>query len=210
MTEAAEVIDNYLLWELCKQRDIKRIIIEESPDPEELEDIVEEARQEYRGRNYDYDGKLNLLRKLDSNPGYRSEILEGCSWSRETVDIDDLGTTLPCFGDLPPEVISGSLPEVVEFVREADPEQYRSVKYIMSLKQLPEIMEEFLPWIVTPGNRPSKRDRMEKVHGEKYWNIEDTWGIINDGNHRTVAKILANDLEEIECFVGRRQTHADN
>jgi len=29
--------------------------------------------------------------------------------------------------------------------------------------------------------------------------------MINDGNHRTIAKILANDSDEIECFVGHRQ-----
>lgn len=45
---------------------------------------------------------------------------------------------------------------------------------------------------------------MNKAHGEKNWNIEDTWGIINDGNHRAIAKILADDLDEIEFYVGRR------
>jgi predicted metal-dependent RNase len=46
---------------------------------------------------------------------------------------------------------------------------------------------------------------MNKVHGEKEWDIEDTWGMINDGNHRTIAKILAEDSKEVKCFVGYRK-----
>jgi len=104
------------------------------------------------------------------------------------------------------EIITRTLPEVVEWVKNADPDEYQSVKYIRSLSEVPEVLNEFLPWVVTPRNRKSKRDRMNKVHGEKDWDIEDTWGMINDGNHRTIAKILANDLEEIECYVGSRQS----
>jgi len=121
------------------------------------------------------------------------------------VKIEDLGTTLPRFGGLPPEVIKGSVTEVVDFVRKADPEKYQSVKYIHNLKKLPEVLNEFHPWVITPGNRPSKIDRMNKVHGKQDWNIKDTWGMINDGNHRTIAKILANNPEEIECYVGHRK-----
>lgn len=201
-----DAIDNYLLWELCKQNDIRGKIIEDSADGEELkEEIVKKVRKEFREKNYDLDEKIDLLKKLDSNPDYRSEVFEGCFWQKETVAIEELGTTLPRAGDLPPEVITGTLPEVVQFVKEADPERYRSVEYIMSLKEVPEVLNKFLPWVVTPGNRSSKRDRMNKVHGEKDFDIEDTWGMINDGNHRTIAKILANDLEEIECYVGRRK-----
>ncbi|MFB6145492.1 MAG: hypothetical protein ABEJ99_03225 [Candidatus Nanohaloarchaea archaeon] len=206
MVDSGDALDNYLVWELCKQEGIQRMIMEDSAGEEELkEEIVEKVRQEYREKDFDLDEKINLLRELDSNPGYRLEVFENCSWSKETVKIEDLGTTLPRAGDLPPEVIPGSLPEVVQFVREADPEEYRSVRFIMNLKEAPEVLSEFLPWVVTPGNRPRKRDRMNKVHGEKNWNIEDTWGMINDGNHRTIAKILTNDLEEIECYVGHRQ-----
>ncbi|MFB6158523.1 MAG: hypothetical protein ABEJ95_02565 [Candidatus Nanohalobium sp.] len=75
----------------------------------------------------------------------------------------------------------------------------------MALKEVPEVLNEFLPWVVTPGNRASKRDRMNKVHGEKDWEIADTWGMINDGNHRAIAKILANDVGEIDWYIGRRQ-----
>ncbi|MFQ3308235.1 MAG: hypothetical protein ACI977_000463 [Candidatus Nanohaloarchaea archaeon] len=31
--------------------------------------------------------------------------------------------------------------------------------------------------------------------GGKEWDIADTWGMINDGNHRTVAKVLADNSE---------------
>lgn len=205
MTVSEDVIDNYLVWELCKEEGIQRMIIEGSLDGEELkEEIVEKVKREYREKDYDLDEKKDLLRELDSNPEYRIEIFEGCSWEKETVKVEDLGTTLPRAGDLPPEVITGSLPEVVEFVREADPEKYQSVKYIQSLKQVPEVLNEFLPWILTPGNRVGKRDRMNKIHGEKDWDIENTWGMINEGNHRTIAKILANDSKEVECYIGHR------
>lgn len=204
MAYTEDAIDNYLVWEFCKQRDIQQRIMEESAEGRELkEEIVEKVRQEYRDKDYDRSEKMELLRKLDSNPDYRSEVFETRFWSKENVRIDDLGTTLPRAGDLPPEVISGSLKDVVEFVREADPEDYQSVKYINSLKKVPEVLNEFLPWVITPGNRASKRDRMNKVHGEGDWDIIDTWGMINDGNHRTIAKIIANDSEKLECYVGR-------
>ena len=210
MTTAGDAIDNYLLWELCKQQNIQRRLIEDSTDGEKLkEEIVEKVRQEYREKDYDIDEKIDLLQELDSNPSYRSKIFTEHSWRKETVKVEDLGTTLPRAGDLPPGVISGSLPEVVEFVKEADPEEYQSVKYINSLKEVPEVLNKFLPWVIHPGNRESKRDRMNKVHGEKNWNIEDAWGIINDGNHRIIAKILANDLEEIECYIGRPTNTAE-
>lgn len=78
--------------------------------------------------------------------------------------IEDLGTTLPRAGDLPPEIITGPLSEVLEFVKQAEPAEYQSVKYIMRLKKVPEVLNEFRPWVITPGKRQSKRDRMNKVH----------------------------------------------
>jgi hypothetical protein len=198
-----KAIDNYLLWELCKQQDIQKRIVGGSPDGEELkEEIIEKVKREYQKKDYSFEEKVNLLQELDSNPDYRLEVFKKNSWSKETVKVDDLGTTLPRAGDLPPEVITETLPEVVEWVKNADPEEYKSVKYIRSLSKVPEILNEFYPWVVNPGNRPSKRDRMNKVHSEKDWKIEDTWGMINDGNHRTIAKIIVNDSEEIECYVG--------
>jgi hypothetical protein len=206
MTATEEAIDNYLLWELCKQQDITSGIAKGSADGEELkEEIVERVRKEYREKDYNLEEKKNLLRQLDSNPDYRLELFESCSWKKETVEVEELGTTLPRAGDLPPEVITGTLPEVVEWVKEADTEEYKSVKYIRSLSEVAEVLDEFLPWVVTPGNRTSKRDRMNKVHGEKDWAIEDMWGMINDGNHRTIAKVLADNSEEIECYVGYRR-----
>lgn len=205
MAEDKEAIDNYLVWELCKQKGIQKMIMEGSADESKLKEFVDEVRQQYRENNYENSEKMNKLRELDNNPEYRSRIFENCSWKRETVRVEDLGTTLPRFGGLPPEVISGSLQEVVKFVRNAEPEDYRSVNYIKKLKEFPELLNEFLPWVITPGNRKSKQDRMNKVHGEKDWNIEETWGRINDGNHRAIAKVLADDSEEIECYVGHRK-----
>lgn len=203
MNAAEKAIDNYLLWELCKEQELQRMIVEGSPDKNNLkEEIVEKVKQEYREKGYDLDEKKNLLLEVDSNPEYRSKVFKENSWRKETVNVEDLGTTLPRAGDLPPEIITGTLTEVVDFVKEADPQEYKSVKYIKSLKEVPEVLDEFHPWVIHPGNRTSKRDKLNKVHGEKDWDIEDTWGMINDGNHRTIAKILANDLKEIECYVG--------
>lgn len=205
MADREDLLDNYLLWELCKQESIQEKIMESSADGEELKnEIVEEVRKEYREKDYSLDEKKEKLQKSGSNSEYRSKVFKQHSWRKETVNVEDLGTTLPRAGDLPPEVITGTLPEVVEFVKNADPEEYQSVRYIRSLSEVPEVLNEFLPWVVTPGNRPSKRDRLNRVHGEKDWDIEDTWGMINDGNHRAIAKILAKNSDEIECFVGKR------
>lgn len=201
-----QVIDNYLLWELFKEQGIQRIIMKDSPDGKRLrEEIVERVRREYQEKDYNLEEKKEKLKELDSNPNYRSKIFEEHSWEKKTVDIEDLGTTLPRAGDLPPEVITGTLPEVVEFVKKADPDEYQSMKYIRNLSEVPNVLNEFPSLVVTPGNRPSKQDRMNKVHGEKNWDIEDTWGMINDGNHRTIAKIIANGPEGIACYVGRQK-----
>jgi len=204
MTTDENAIDNLLLWELCKQEGIQEMIIEGSAE-EELKEIVEKVRQEYQRKNYSLEEKREKLQELDSNPEYRNQVFENCSWRKEAVRIEDLGTTLPRAGDLPPEVITGTLSGVAEFVKHADPDNYQSVKYIRGLAELPSVLNRFYPWIITPGNRQEKLERMNKVHGERNWNITDTWGMINDGTHRTVAKILANDSDEIECFVGHRQ-----
>lgn len=208
MSAEEKAIDNYLLWELCKQKGIQRKIMEGSYSREELrKEIVEKMRKEYRKKDYDSSEKIALMQDLDNNPDYRTKIFKECSWKSETVSLEDLGTTLPRLGGIPPEVISGPLKDVIDFVREADSEEYQSVNYIRSLKEVPEVLNEFYPWVITPGKRPSKRDRMNKVHGEKNWKIADTWGMINDGNHRAIAKILSNNLKEIECYVGYRQSH---
>lgn len=205
MAVAEDAIDNYLLWELCKQEGIQNMVMEGSAEEGKLKEIVEKVEMEYRENQYGLEEKKKKLRDLDSNPDYRLEVFENCSWRKETVKIEDLGTTLPRAGDLPPGIIAGKLSDVLEFVQQADPDEYQSVKYIMRLKQVPEVLNEFYPWILTPGKRKSKRDRMNGVHGEKDWDIKDTWGMINDGNHRTIARILACDLKEIECYVGHRR-----
>ncbi|MFO7794231.1 MAG: hypothetical protein R6V35_04635 [Candidatus Nanohaloarchaea archaeon] len=199
-----KVIDNYLIWEICKQEGLQRKISEASDSGENLiEEVIEKIRQEYREKDHSLGEKKQLLQELDNNPDYRSKIFEECSWKKRKVKVEDLGTTLPRAGDLPPEVITGTLLEVVEWVKNADPEESQSVRYIHNLKQVPEVLNQFYPWVVTPGNRPEKLDRMKEVHGERNWDIEDTWGMINDGNHRAIAKILADDSQEIECYVGR-------
>lgn len=204
MTGEEEVVDNYLVWELCKQQGITEAILADSPNGQRLkQEIVDKVRKEYHGKGYSLDQKINRVKEISSNPAHMVEKFEGLSWRKETAKVEDLGTTLPRAGDLPPEAISGSLPELLEFVRNADPEEYRSVEYINGLKQVPEVLEEFETTVISPGEIIRQRQRMNKVHGKKAWNIEKTWGAVHDGNHRTLAKILENDLEEIECYVGR-------
>lgn len=207
MTGTGEVIDNYLVWELCKQQDIRKAVIEGSRDGEKIrEEVVEKVRQEYMDENYDLDGKMEQVQQISSNPEHMAKMFRYCSWTKETVNIEELGTTLPHAMDLPPEVITGSLPEVAEFVKQADPEEYRSVKYINSLKQIPEVLAEFPTTAISPGKLIRRQDRMKKAHGDRNWDIEETWGAVHDANHRTIAKILARDLEEIKCYVGRPST----
>lgn len=205
MTSSEEVIDNYLLWELCKKEGLKEKIIEGAPEEELLEEI-ERIREYYDRKDYSFEEKKEKLKELDHNPSHRIEVFQDCTWNREKVEVEDLGTTLPHAMGLPPEIISGSIPEVVEFVKKADPEKYQSVKYIHSLKEVPRVLNQFLPWIIHPGKILRKQEKMIEVHGEKNWEIKDTWGAINEGNHRTIAKILADDSKEIECFVGQSET----
>lgn len=202
MADKGDVLDSFLLWELSRKEGLQQMILEGHPE-EELIEVMERVRKDYERRNYDHQEKMDQVRKLDSNPDHRSKIIEYCEWSKEKVKVKDLGTTLPHAMGLPPEVITGSLPEVLDFVRKADPEEYRSVQYIQKLKDYPEILNKFQPAVVTPGKILRKQERMNKAHGNKDWGIEKTWGAIHDGNHRTIAKILANEPEEIQCYVGR-------
>lgn len=203
MDEIGHVIDNYLVWELCKQQNIKRKIIDGSPDGKELKKEIDKVRQEYQEKDYDLDEKLDQVNKLYSNSEHMFKMFEYCNWTRETVNVEDLGTTLPHALDLPPEIISGTLPEVIEFVKKESPEEYRGIKYINSLNDVPEVLDEFLTVVISPGKIIRRQDRMRKQHGDKDWDIKETWGAVHDANHRTIAKIIANDLKEIECYVGR-------
>jgi len=201
MTDVEEVVDNYLLWEGCKEEGVKKRVIEGSSIGEELKEEVEEIRNRCQQEEYNLDEKLDQV-----NSSHMLKMFEYCSWEKETVNIEDLGTTLPHALDLPPEVISGSLTEVLSFVREEDPEEYRGIKYINILKEVPEVLDQFLTVVISPGEILRRQDRMKKQHGEKDWKIEETWGAVHDANHRTVAKILTHDLDEVECFVGRPVT----
>ncbi len=204
MRNEESVIDNYLVWELCKQKDIQRKIIEGSSDGQELKrEIIDVVRDNFHEKNYSHSEKIDKIWELGSNPEFRCKMFNKCSWSKETVKVDDLGTTLPRCAGLPPEVITGTLPEVLEFVKQGKPEEFQSIEYINCLKKVPEVLNEFSTIVISPGSTIRERKRMNRVHGEKDWNIKETWGAVHDANHRTMAKILANDLEEIDCYVGR-------
>ena len=205
MVNTGEVIDDYIIWELCKERGIQNRILEESPDGKELkQEILSKVRQEYLGKNYSREEKRKMISELGSNPEYRTRIFENSSWKIQKVKVEELGTTLPRAMGLPPEVITGSLTDVIDFVEKADPKQYRSIKYIRKLEQVPKLLEEFKPPVITPGKSIREPERMRKVHGEKQWNIKETWGAVHDANHRTIAKIISNNLKQVECYVGHR------
>jgi len=51
-----DAIDNYLLWELCKQEGIQEMITGGSAE-EELKEIIEKVRQEYQEEDYSLDDK---------------------------------------------------------------------------------------------------------------------------------------------------------
>lgn len=205
MTDTGDVIDSYLVWELCKEKDIQRKIMEGSADGSELKELIEKVRHDYREERYDRSEKEDKILELGSNPEYRCKMFERCSWSKETVRVDDLGTTLPRCAGLPPEVITGRLEDVLKFVKQANPGKYQSIEYINSLKEVPEVLNEFSTIVISPGNTIRELERMNNVHGEKNWDIKETWGAVHDANHRTMAKILANDLDKINCYVGRPQ-----
>jgi hypothetical protein len=204
MADTEDVLDNYLIWELCKQKDLQELILEGSKDGDSLKsEIVDKVKKDYREEGYRFEEKLELVRRVSSNPDHKMKMFKHCSWERETVKVSDLGTTLPNAMGLPPEVISGGLPQVLEFVRKAYPEDYQSIKYIEQLKKKHEVLNEFLPTAITPGRIIRRQDRMKNVHGDKNWDIEDKWGAVHDGNHRLAAKVLGQDLEEVMCYVGR-------
>lgn len=135
MNVSEEALDSYLVWELCKQEGIQAMIMDPSTGKGKLKEIVANVRGEYRMEYPGQDEKMRLLQELDSNPDYRSRVFRECFWNKETVKIDDLGTTLPRAGGLPPDIIAGDLSKVLNFVRKADPDEYQSVKYINNLKK---------------------------------------------------------------------------
>ncbi|WEL23633.1 hypothetical protein [Candidatus Nanohalovita haloferacivicina] len=202
MTVTEEVIDNYLIWELCKQKDIQRKIMQGLDGRKLKREIVEKVQEDYRSKAYSLSEKKELVREISSNPKYRLKNFEGCNWKKEKIEIEDLGPTIPRAGDLPPEVITGNIPKVAKFVEDADPEKYHSVRYIRKLAQYPEIINEFRPSVLSPGSTIRQIQKMNRVHGEKDWQIQETYGAIDDGNHRTTARILGEGLEEIECYIG--------
>jgi len=179
--------------------------MEGSTDGSELKELIKKVRQEYHEERYDRSEKKDKILELGSNPEYRCKMFEGCSWSKETVRVEDLGTTLPRCAGLPPEVITGTLGDVLKFVKQANPDKYQSIEYINSLKRVPEVLNEFSTIVISPGSTIREQKRMNKVHGEKNWDIKETWGAVHDANHRTMAKILANDLNKINCYVGHPQ-----
>jgi len=67
MRNGEDAIDNYILWELCKQEEIQQLIMNGS-DQEELKEIIERARYKYREKDYSLDEKKEKLKQLDSNP----------------------------------------------------------------------------------------------------------------------------------------------
>jgi hypothetical protein len=120
--------------------------------------------------------------------------------------ICDLGTVLPVCGDLPLDIITRSLSDVIEYVKkrvnEPNPEQ--SVKYIADLMKIPDILTMFQPIVVEPGSL-QRNIRVLKTHyGPRQYNdVYAGVGYIEDGNHRAIAVAIVCDTKFISCYVGR-------
>ena len=53
-----EVIDNYLVWQLCKhQENIQKRILEDSINTAQLKEVIERVRQDYKEENYSLEEK---------------------------------------------------------------------------------------------------------------------------------------------------------
>ncbi len=205
MDDTGEAIDDYLIWELCKQKGIHRMIEKDSEDGERiLEEVIDPVTKEYESENYSPEEKIDLIREISGNPSHKIEKFRNLSWEKGEASSLKLGTTLPRVGDLPPEIITGKLPEVVKFVENTDPQEYRSVEYIRNLVEVPEILNEFSALVISPGEIIRQPERMRRVHGKEGWEIAEVWGAVHDANHRTIARLIAEDHESVDCFVGRR------
>jgi hypothetical protein len=153
---------------------------------------------------FSLDVKMKILR-LFSPFSQRVRLLETKHWSFEEYRVSDLGTVLPCVGDLPPEEIVKSFVDAADFVRRQAESRscLNSIRYIRSMSQVADILETIPVMVIEPGNEQRRPNVME-ARGRKNLQIYPSEGYIEDGNHRAFALMLANPRRpSIRCWVGR-------
>lgn len=144
------------------------------------------------------------LRIIEARHTHRANRLAKCDWELKRYPIDDLGTVLPEMGDLPPEVLTGPLTAVAKYVADqtekSECSSY-SVAYIAELAEFLEIVEQFPPLVIEPGNLQRTQKTMSQHYGPRGWDVDPMAGYIEDGNHRALATVLGGGRDELECYV---------
>ena len=198
-----EVVNNYLLWELSKPC-IRSLIIHPRTPQERIVQIIQNNRSKLESENLTFHEKLNLVKSFDPRSS-RVNYFANFSWTRKNYQIRDLGTALPECGDLPVDIITRSLYDVIEYVKKRRDESNReeSVRYITDLVKIPDVLTMFPPIVVEPGSLQRKIEVMKGHHAPRNLNIHRTLGYIDDGNHRAIAMAVVRNLKSIPCYVGK-------
>ena len=199
-----EVVNNYLLWELSKPY-ISSLIMHPTAPQNRIGQIMQNNRSNVEGDILTFDEKLSLV-KFFSPDSNRANYFANFSWTRKSYRIRDLGTVLPVCGDLPLDIITRSLSDVIEYVKKRldGPNQEKSVKYIAALMKIPDVLTIFPPIVVEPGNLQRNIRVLKTYHGLGEWDVQPTLGYIEDGNHRAIAVAIVRDVKSIPCYVGKR------
>lgn len=193
-------LDAYLLWEFLK--DTVWGALERSPlDRDRILRSMGLAEGLIAGLSFDV--KMKMV-QLFSPFSQRVRLLEEKRWSLVDYPVSELGTVIPCVGDLPPEVIQESFISAVEYVSQNLQSDSMSVRYVRSLSRIADILEKIPVIVIEPGSEQRRLDEMIRVWGQRDWKIHETKGYIEDGNHRTLALALSNsERTSIRCCVGR-------
>lgn len=193
-------VDAYLLWEFSKKT--VQGALESSPvKRDDIMRSMNSAREMLA--ELPQDAKMKMVR-LFSPFSQRARLFELKRWSLEAYPVSQLGTVLPCLGDLPPEVIERSFLDVAGYVTENASSDSASIRYIHSLSAITDILETIPVIVAEPGIEQRRLDEMIRVWGNREWKVHPARGYIEDGNHRALALTLANaERSSITSYVGR-------
>jgi hypothetical protein len=194
-------LDAYLLWEFLKQT-IRGTFNRSLIDRDAICNSMAMAKE--LTAELSVEEKIKMVR-LFSPFSQRTRLLQEKRWSLEDYPMSCLGTVLPCVGDLPIEEIVKSFTDVALYVRQqaVRPDTLSSVEYIRSLARLPDILETIPIMVIEPGSEQRRLDVL-KERGREDLTIFPAQGYIEDGNHRALGQVLANDRRKsIFAYVGR-------
>lgn len=195
------VLNNSLTWQFGKKQIRARISNNSQQYGEMLEDLSN--LKEWIAEEYDFDQKIYIMKFRNPN---RADLIQECEWSRIKYPIQELGPVVPKFGGFPPEVITKSIPEIVEYIRNQESfeqEVEQSIDLIFQYKKVEQLLSHYPPMVIEPGSKERNLDSMERCYNHRNWDIVDTKAYIEDGNHRAIAMALTDDTKKIECFVGQ-------